>query len=424
MKQNIRRDSRRAGVSLVMVTFTVSILATLSVSMVMVTNSESKQKHADRQQVAALFAAEAGISEAVFALNSGKAGNIATSSTPLKQSGATYWVKETVLPNGMRSLVSTGTDNSSGVRVELTVKQDNASIWAWGAFGDDALSLDSNAHVDSYDSRLGDYASQQINGSGNSAYALTNGNIGSNGDITVSQNAAVEGNATCGPTSTTTVNGNATVSGSTVPNTGVVSIPALTMPSFGSAGNFVTSNNSNVTILAGDHEYDDFTLGTGSTLTVIGPARLVMDDFELLANSEMWIDSTAGPVEIYVWDDFIMNSNTILAPQNYSPEDLAVNLNSDNIVNPSQNVQLTEVSFESNSQLYAMLFAPNAAVDIDSNFELFGSVVGKEVHLDSWSRIHFDEALLNVTTNGGNPTWVPVCWRKMPFKAAVNANYP
>jgi hypothetical protein len=425
MRHFTRTANERSGVSLVMVTFVVSVLATLSASMVMVTNSVTKEKLADRQKIGALFAAEAGVSEAVFALNNGQSGVVGSSSKPISQSGSNYWVQETVLPSGMRTLVSTGTDNASGVRVEVTVELIPNNIWAWGAFGDDALSLDQNSHVDSYDSRLGDYLSQQVNGSGNTAYASSNGHVGSNGDIGLLMNSSVKGNAICGPSSTTTVTGNATVSGSTAPSPELVVLPELEMPSFGSLGNFLLPANSSGTIPSGNWEYDDFDIDQQSKLTIVGPAQIVVQDFEMFSQSAIVVDASAGPVQFYVWDDFIMNSNTEIASTSYEPQDVLIALNSDNIVNPTQTVQLSEVTFESNSVIYGMFFAPNASVRIDSNFELYGSLVGREVHLDSWARVHFDEALLDADVFGNDPYWAAVCWRKMPYKTMKGANaYP
>ena len=68
--------------------------------------------------------------------------------------------------------------------------------------------MDSNSRVDSYDSTLGTYASQQINGVGQQRLSLSNGDVGSNGDIDMSQNSAVHGDAVPGPTATASVTGN------------------------------------------------------------------------------------------------------------------------------------------------------------------------------------------------------------------------
>jgi hypothetical protein len=67
------------------------------------------------------------------------------------------------------------------------------------------------------------------------------------------------------------------------------------------------------------------------------------------------------------------------------------------------------VLFNSNAKMYGTIFAPNAKVSIDSNFELFGAVIAREVSLSSNSMIHYDEQLLNA---GGQPTaYSSLCWR-------------
>jgi hypothetical protein len=404
-------------VSLVVVGLSMSVLATLSVSMIVATRSTSREKSAQREEIAALFAAEAGLSEAVFALNNGGNANLGTQQQPLAINASEYWVTETNLPNGMKALVSTGIDNRAGTRIELTVRQDQDNLWVWGAFGDEELTMDSNSHVDSYDSTLGTYASQQVNGSGSNAYALTNGHVGSNGDIDLSQNSSVHGDAVPGPTATVTQNGsNTLITGSTTPNTALVTLPALVMPSFGSSGNFNINNNSSVALASGDYEYDNLRLGSGATLSITGPARIVASDMELRSNSQIIIDATAGPVEFFVHQDFILSSNTSIASTTFDPADLQINLASDNIINPTENIQLAEVLLQSNSVIYGTLFAPSAMIDIDSNFELFGAVVARQVHLDSWARVHFDEALLNVVANAGNVTWQAVFWRRLAFQ--------
>jgi hypothetical protein len=59
------------------------------------------------------------------------------------------------------------------------------------------------------------------------------------------------------------------------------------------------------------------------------------------------------------------------------------------------------------------VYAPHALINIDSNFELFGSLVAQQVDLDSNSRIHFDEALLTSGENDGGFT--TLCWRELPY---------
>lgn len=407
----------RGGASLVMVGLAISVLASLSVAMVVTTRAASAEKSAQREEVAALFAAEAGLSEAVFALNTGGTGAVGNQRQPLEANGSLYWVEVNDLPNGMKALTSTGVDNRAGMRIELTVQEDQNNLWVWGAFGDEALTMDSNSHVDSFDSTLGTYDSQQVNGSGSTAYALSNGHVGSNGGVDMKQNSVVNGNAVPGPSSAANVTGNAVVTGSTAPNSGKVALPEMIVPSFDETpGELAVDGSTPITMASGDYEYSDLFLGQNAELTIVGPARIVVDNMELSSNSQIVVDATGGPVEFFVHDDFILNSNTLIASTTFTPSDVSINLESDNVINPEENVQIAEVLFESNSSIYGTIFAPNAMIDIDSNFELFGSVVARQVHLDGWARVHFDEALMNVVNQNVAADWQAVCWRKLAFK--------
>jgi hypothetical protein len=408
--QLIEAGSRRSGVSLVMVGLSVSMLATLSVSMLVAARSITREKSAQREEIASLFAAEAGLSEAVYSLNTGGAGNVGTQQQPLSINQSQYWVTAADLPNGMKSLTATGIDNRSGTRIELTLRQAQDDLWSWAAFGAEQLDMAGDARVDSYDSTLGTYASQQVNGSGTSAYAMSNGAVGSNGDVALSADCAVQGDAVPGPSGTASVTGNATVSGATTPNTGTVTLPALQIPVIGSAGDLNVVNAAPLTLAAGDYEYDDVVLDNGALWTLTGPSRVVIKNIELRSNATIVVDASAGPVELYVYDDFIMNDNTSIGSTTETPADVAIHLNSDNIVNP------TQVVLGSSSMLFGTLFAPNASIDIDTNFELFGSLVARRVHLADWSRVHFDEALLNGNGNAAGATWEAVCWRRLGFK--------
>jgi hypothetical protein len=56
-------------------------------------------------------------------------------------------------------------------------------------------------------------------------------------------------------------------------------------------------------------------------------------------------------------------------------------------------VDVDLLDFDSNAKMYASIYAPNALVEINSNFELFGALMAKELILDSNCKIHYDESL-------------------------------
>jgi hypothetical protein len=228
------------------------------------------------------------------------------------------------------------------------------------------------------------------------------------------QNSKIWGDALAGPGHTTTVLGNAVVTGSTIPMSVPLELPDLTLPSYPSSGSLTVS--SNMTVASGHRAYSDLTVNNNRTLTINGPADVVITNLRLRSGSSLRLNTSGGPVTLWVIDNFIMDSNAVLAPLNLLPKDLQVNLLSDNVINPEVSVQLDTVDFASNTKLYGMVYAPNAAVRIRSNFELFGSLVGRSIDLDSNATFHFDEALLDATGTGSN-VFETLCWREMPYSA-------
>jgi hypothetical protein len=141
----------------------------------------------------------------------------------------------------------------------------------------------------------------------------------------------------------------------------------------------------------------------------------VFEDFLLDSNAEFLVDASAGPVEVYINGDFILESNTLMASKTYAPADLRVNLLSDNVKDPSIQVQLDIVTFDSNAQLYGTIYAPKTVIDIDSNFELFGSLIARRVTLDSNARVHYDESLATAASLTES-SYSTICWRILPFR--------
>lgn len=407
-------SERRRGSALIVTAVMVAGLGTLSLALLSSVGSSHRLDRQVREETASRYIAEAGLSEAYYDLLVGGTGALGQAQQRVEYAGGEYWVEREDLGGGRISLVATAVEGKAASRVQLVLEEDTRSFWSYGAFGDEGLSLSSNAHVDSYDSRLGTWADQAVSGSGSDAYALTNGDVGSNQDVGLDQNATVVGDAVPGPGGTATLLGKAEVTGSTSPAKSKMSMPEIDLPAVASAGPLDVGTNTSLVIPSGDHAFDDFRLGTGSKVLVEGPARVVFQRAELDKNSQLWVDPTDGPVEFYVIDDFVMSSNTLFAATDYSPGNVALYLLSDNVVNPDANVDLDEVDFESNAEFYGTIYAPNAQVEINSNFALFGSLVARKVLLDSWSRVHFDEALLAADDDDdGPPDYGLLAWQEL-----------
>lgn len=414
LHMNVGKRAGERGTTMVLVAMLVASLAMLSFALVSIVGSTSRAVKGSKDDLNAIYVCESGIGQAVFELANGGDGNVGSEDVPIKYGNASYWITANDLGSNMTSLTATGRDNKAVSRVEVIVRPTQVQLYKWAAFGDEGMEMASNAFVDSYDSSLGTYADQAVNGSGADTYALQNGNVGSNLDVTLKQNANVNGDAVPGPTGTATILGSATVSGSTTPAPNESDMPPLEVPDLPSLGDLTVS--SDTTLASGTYHYDHLSVSASKTLKVFGPATLVFDYMELRSNANLIVDATDGPVEVYVRKDFILNSNTLVASTRYDPSDVSIYLESDNVIDPNVDVDLNPdiVSLDSNAQLYGTLYAPNARIEINSNFELFGSLVARSTLLDSNARLHFDEALLDVIIETNDGSYETVCWRILP----------
>jgi hypothetical protein len=167
------------------------------------------------------------------------------------------------------------------------------------------------------------------------------------------------------------------------------------------------------TLASGSYHYTGtLQVNANKKLRIVGPSTIVCSNFVLKSNSSVEVDATNGPVEFYVLNDFVLNSNTSVYATNRLPRNVTFNLLSDNILDPGIDIVFDEdtVDFDSGSSLYGTIYAPNAEVRIDSNFELFGALVARRVDLDFNCRIHYDETL---ATAGEESTsqYQRLCWR-------------
>ena len=396
-----RSTERRGAVLLYSAMLSVGI-GTLAMSLLAVGMGQQREQESAEHELRSFYVAEAGINEAYLDMMGGGTGELGSENAPIAQGPHAYWVTATDL-GGQTSLVATGSANGHETRVELVVQTSQSSVFDFAAFGDDGVLVNSNAMTDSYDPGAGSYASQ-VSGS----HAGTAGDIGSNIDITLDANTEVWGDAAPGPTGVVDNSApGANISGSTSSSPSSISLPAIIVPSFPSSGSINT--NSNPTIGPGDVAYSSITMKANGLLTIVGPARVVVDDFTLRSNSDLIIDSASGPVEIFVTNTFDLRSNSTVTTTGTSAADLSLNLTADNWGAGDSGAT---IAFNSNGEFHGTVYAPNAYLTIDSNFEVYGSIVGDFIELSSNTQIHYDETLAGGVMSG-TPTGVAL-WRVLP----------
>jgi len=396
---------------------TAAIVAMLlgTIVLVAVTIAKRHEQEADASvdELNSFYGADAGLSAALVELRNGGDGMLGSEQAPVTFGGLTYWVEADAVDSKVTSLVSTATDGHRQSRIEMLVRNDSSEITDFGIFGKKLVDLKSNSKIDSYDSSLGTYASQ-VNG----AYAHSNGNVGSNDNIAVAANAKVYGYAQYGPDGGDTISlaANVTITDGYGAAKTQISLPAITVPSYASLGALSVGTNQTKTIGPGNLQYTTLATNSNSTLNVKGPCNLVLtSSASIKANSSWNFDATNGPINVYAKGDFELKSNSTVTTTSKDPTKLTLYLSG---VHASASSSSPKIDFSSNSQFYGTVYAPDLALTISSNFELFGSLKASWLTLASNCKVHFDENLALGKLDPGKGYSV-IAWR--PLEGALAA---
>jgi len=73
-----------------------------------------------------------------------------------------------------------------------------------------------------------------------------------------------------------------------------------------------------------------------------------------------------------------------------------------------------QISLSTNGDFIGAVYAPNASFRMPSNFNLYGSIMCKNLDLASYSEVHFDEGLRY--GYGSTHEYAPALWRRMPHE--------
>lgn len=403
MRNRPNRDDR--GVVLLLTVVVVMALAALAfayLGMGMSSNREATHGVHDKQ---ALYLAEAGLAEAITALRIGYSGRVGSRKMPARLGDGVFWVDATDQGSDRHQLDIVGLKGFGKAALRVVVQRTAAADVAGGlvgAFGDRSVVMESNTFVDSYDSRRGTYAEQQVNTMRGQSYAGSASGASSNGSIAVGSSAFVFGFARPGPSDSVRMRSNAYVGGETVPADEPLTLPPVEVPTIPGGGPLNT-NGGRVLISSGNRGYTRFEVD-GGTVVVQGPAKIVVDEFRIRSNSKFIVDPTNGPVELYVRGKMILDSNTYVGSIDRDPSQLKISV-----------AGTDTVELRSNDTLVGSLYAPQTTVRIQSNSQIFGSVTAGTLQMESNTSVHVDMGLAgNGTGRPGEPKIEVLSWSIAP----------
>lgn len=403
MQRTIERPAAERGSAILTVTIVLTVLMILLLAFLRLVGATHSEQEQSRDDLQLLYVAEAGLGEAYLELEQGRSPAIGRPDEPLEFSGARYFVESEDLGTRITALSATALDARGRERLELIVREIPDGFFRFAVFGDEGVFFDPSSFVDSYDSALGTYDDQYDQ---NTGHATEFGNVGSNEDIALRTNTEIYGSASPGPGHELLRLGqNTVVTGSIEPSEELVPLPPIEVPVFASSGNAVVKGTT-LQLGPGDVHYASVAVSSGGAIEIRGPARVVLDDLSMAANTTLTMLTTGGPVEIYGTGDFRMQSNSQLITHTSRPHDAAIYLSGNNL----DGRPLARIEFNANSDYTGLIYAPDARIEIQTMFEIYGSVMARQVALGSNSAIHYDTSLLFDDDNGP-PEFEQVSWR-------------
>jgi hypothetical protein len=381
-------NGSQKGIILIVCMILLLMLSIIGIASLMTSNTEMDISGNSQFKVSAFYLADAGVERAFSVLQDSAGWRYGFYNEQL--GGGVYDVAVydsfTYPYLGEKLLVrSTGKVNEAKSTIEAIFAPRYRTPFQYGAYGREAFDMLGGGMIDSYDSDLGSYASQAINGpDGNGyMYALENGNIRSEGDIKLGGNAQLHGDAIIGDSGSFTFGGGTGMYGDSLRSSEpfpVDSIPSEDI-AFAQANNDASTNMT----LTGGASYDPITnaLNAGSGDSIIFNSGTYYFSSVNFNSGGKLVLAPGADVTIYLTGTWDTSGGSVI-----NTDATAADLH---IYSTG-----TDFDFSGGTYLCAAIFAPNAEIVVTGGSHFFGSVIGRSFSNGGGTTLHFDEALLRL----------------------------
>jgi hypothetical protein len=391
-----RPATAERGFALLVVIFLVLLLAGLSLALVEegVASKTAIRHHETSLQ--ALEILEAGLVRATQEIRSlVDSGDDGIGTVVGTLGGGSYSVTATQDDVNLDRYLLSGTaiHGLSARRIEVAIRRRTSARWVEGLFSKDSLSFRGDTASDSYDSRLGSYASQAVNSDGSGPYALDGGHIGSNGSIDLRGTS---------------------VTGDQMPRELPIDIEPISEAAFraalttndndllaqgsgGPGGNGHGNGGGNGNGNGGSSGYDPSTYElsvTNHTTLVLASGTYFLSSLTLGSQSTLRVQ---GPVTLYCTGNVDLTAGTVL--NDGPPADFKLYV-APYPLPQGHLVTQPEVRLRGGSTISAAIFAPDATLDIGGGCQIFGAAVAETVRIHGDCSFHYDNALGEAFVSG------------------------
>ncbi len=387
-------EHNRKGFVLVLSLLTTAILLALVMPYVSRVVTDYGLTSKIYNSTSALNLAEAGVERAIWEIRYNS--EISNFTIPVSSfqpstgdSMGEYEAMVTLPDSNSATIISHGyVPNKSSYKAKKTVMVTYSFHRAFGQAiaGVNSITMSGQAFTDSYDSRIGAY-NALVDGVRNIGQE---GDIASNGAITLGSNTYVNGNAN--PGKDYPFSGTPPVSGSY----GTLQTPLVVDPII--LPNNISLVNNNDSINTGDPPIEIFTPGT-KNLVLSGTTQIVLPDgiyyFTSITMSGQSSIKVKEAAKVYIYIDGASGGK------------VNVNITGQGIMNIGKPADLiiyytgSAIKLAGQASFSGAIYAPSATVTMSGQADIYGSIVcGSNVDSGQAS-VHYDEALANI-----KPSWV------------------
>jgi hypothetical protein len=263
---------------------------------------------------------------------------------------------------GTSTLIITVRGGSATASMSRAVRMEyKQSFRSHVLIGLNSVTMSSSAYTDSYNSSKGAY---------NPATAGKNGNVASDGNITLSNTAKINGDARPGPLKTVTLNDSATVTGLKLPMSTAITYPSVVLP-------------------AGVTNLGDVTMSSG-TQTLPGGTYLIRN-LNLSGTANI---TWTGPVTLYIQNSYNVSGSVVINAYQNKPANRVL------YFLPT----CTTATWTGTNTCVGDLYAPDTNFSVGGSVQKFGRIIAKSINNSSSGGMHADDAL---PQPGGMSSYAP-----------------
>lgn len=397
------RNGRKKGVALIMVFIIVVTITVIVSAFLYMISSQQTSASADVSNAKAFWLAESGAQMAVYNFKTNASYRASPTSLNGSLGGGTYTVLQPISDGkGGYNVTSTGT--FGGINRKVTCNVKGGSVFNYAGFGNSSVTMTNSASTDSYDSTLGRY-----NVGGNIGY---DGDVGGNADISMSNSAHINGDASTGPSGSFNDPAHQYVYG-TVSHANNVSLPPVTVPStltgLVSGGAINITNSGTMTLNSGNYKFSTINISNSATLTInatTAPVNIYLTgnntSISIANSASIIIPATNTQPVIFYTDGGTSVSNGSMVNNSYIPSNLLL-----------YGTSTRAISIANSGNFYGAVYSPSASVNMSNSSTIYGSVISNSLTMANSAAIHYDKALTNVSMSGSTSSYSVKSWHEV-----------